>query len=767
MDNPEVENRCSGCQQPLVSGRAQGLCPRCLLMRAAFATEPEAGAKAALVPDIAAIRAVFPNLEILELIGRGGMGVVYKARQKSLNRLVALKLLAPERVTDPQFAGRFEREAQALALLSHPNIVTIHDFGVSAASSVEGVAGGPFYYLLMEFVDGVNLRQAMQAGRFTPEQALAIVPPVCQALQFAHERGIVHRDIKPENLLLDREGQIKIADFGIARILGPEVAEEGVAGTEAPVGGGAGAGGGTVTAFTTAGTPQYMAPEQRAPGRADHRADIYSLGVVLYELLTGELPGARLVPPSHKVQIDVRLDEVVLRALAVEPSMRYATAAEFRTQMGAVTSGGAGGSGAAGAAPRVVRTSAGFLYRPEELTTLEGLFCGWRRRGQLILDDRSLTHIRGGVQVVIPLAAIRNVSIGKLPRSMNPAGLDLLRVTYAEAAGQQEVLIMPAEGWIALPSGWDALVKEWADLIRNGVQQVTGRTPEETPREQLTELKTGWHLALLPLVMILPGMAAAIALAVARNPPRGDNLILFAGSLLAIPLGTYVVTRGLFAVFRRPWSWRDNGTGDAIWARALGLMLVLAGLGIAVGSIRATTVARVGESEARAVELRVVTSDQNLARARLGELESEGKSGLSEGERRAMEAERLRLESVEQVASKRSEVLQSQLLQPMPHVGMMVWRGLWPALPLLVGGLLLLPGKSDGAAGVPVFRRGSRPVLISVVAIGGTLLALWWAHNPDAGSGPRPVGLVGLESMPAWDEPLRPAIASRGTSGAC
>jgi predicted Ser/Thr protein kinase len=735
-------------------------------MRAAFATEPDAGAKAALVPDIAAIRAVFPNLEILELIGRGGMGVVYKARQKSLNRLVALKLLAPERVTDPQFAGRFEREAQALALLSHPNIVTIHDFGVSGTA--EGVAGGPFYFLLMEFVDGVNLRQAMQAGRFTPEQALAIVPPVCQALQFAHERGIVHRDIKPENLLLDREGQIKIADFGIARILGPEVAEEGVAGAEAPVGGGAGAGGRTVTAFTTAGTPQYMAPEQRAPGRADHRADIYSLGVVLYELLTGELPGARLVPPSHKVQIDVRLDEVVLRALAMEPSMRYATAAEFRTQMGAVTSGGAGGAGAAGAAPRVVRTSAGFLYRPEELMTLEGQFCGWRHRGQLILDDRILTYIRGGIQVVIPLAAIRNVSIGKLPRSMNPAGLDLLRVTYAEGAGQQEVLIMPAEGWIALPSGWDALVKEWAVLIRNGVQHVTGRTPEETPREQLPELKVGWNLALLlPLVMILPGMAAALTLAVARNPPRGDNMILFAGCILAIPLGTYVVTRGLFAVLRRPWSWRDNGTGDVIWARALGLLLLLAGLGIAVGSIRATTVARVGESEARAAELRGVTSDQNLARARLGELESQNRSGLPESQRRAMEAERLRLESVEQVASRRSEVLQSQLRQPMPHVGMMVWRGLWPALPLLVGGLLLLPGKSDGPAGVPVFRRGSRPLLISVVAIGGTLLALWWAHKLDAGSGPRPVGMAGLEMTPVRVERSQRVIASPGSSRSC
>jgi predicted Ser/Thr protein kinase len=232
------------------------------------------------------------------------MGVVYRARQKTLDRVVALKLLAPERVSDPAFAERFAREAQALAKLNHPNIVTIHDFGE---------AGG-FFYLLMEFVDGVNLRQAMKAGRFTPEQALAIVPPICEALQYAHEHGIVHRDIKPENLLLDRAGRVMIADFGIAKMLG----EEAVTG---------------LAESQPAGTPQYMAPEQKDHRRTDHRADIYSLGVVLYELLTGELPADKLEPPSCKVQIDVRLDEIVLRALEKAPELRYQTAGEFRTQV--------------------------------------------------------------------------------------------------------------------------------------------------------------------------------------------------------------------------------------------------------------------------------------------------------------------------------------------------------------------------------------------------------------------------------------------------
>lgn len=262
-------------------------------------------------PDIAQLAPHFPQLEILDCLGRGGMGVVYKARQKTLNRMVALKLLAPEREADPAFAERFAREAQALAALSHPNIVTVHDFGQ---------AGG-YFYLLMEFVDGVNLRQAMKAGRFTPPQALAMVPPICEALQYAHDRGVVHRDIKPENLLLDKEGRLKIADFGIAKMIGSP------SGTNAPAT--------PNQSFTmAAGTPQYMAPEQAEnPAQVDHRADIYSLGVVLYELLTGERPKDKIEPPSKRVQIDVRLDEVVLRALERDPDLRYASAAEFRTQV--------------------------------------------------------------------------------------------------------------------------------------------------------------------------------------------------------------------------------------------------------------------------------------------------------------------------------------------------------------------------------------------------------------------------------------------------
>ena len=263
------------------------------------------------------------------------MGVVYKARQKELDRIVALKILPPGIGSDPAFAERFAREAKALARLNHPGIVTVHDFGR---------ANGLFYFL-MEFVDGVSLRQLMKTGRVSPREALAIVPQICDALQYAHDQGIVHRDIKPENILLDRQGRVKVADFGLAKLVGARggagsplpaadaQADDGAHGVPRPA-----------DALTEAGkvmgTPQYMAPEQAEhPGEVDHRADIYALGVVFYQMLTGELPDKRIEPPSKKVQVDVRLDEVVLRALEVDPERRYQQASEVKTAIETITQG--------------------------------------------------------------------------------------------------------------------------------------------------------------------------------------------------------------------------------------------------------------------------------------------------------------------------------------------------------------------------------------------------------------------------------------------
>ena len=221
--NKSIARHCAQCSAEMPADAPEGLCPRCLMAEVMQPTQAE-GQDNALPPlSPEELAPHFPQLEILECLGRGGMGVVYKARQKSLNRLVAMKLLAPERADDPQFAARFEKEAHALAALNHPNIVGVYDFGSvmqsSGLPSDESRGLNHLYYLLMEFVDGVNLRQLLQTKRLTPKEALSIVPPICDALQCAHDHGIVHRDIKPENLLIDKAGTVKIADFGIAKII--------------------------------------------------------------------------------------------------------------------------------------------------------------------------------------------------------------------------------------------------------------------------------------------------------------------------------------------------------------------------------------------------------------------------------------------------------------------------------------------------------------------------------------------------------------------
>jgi tetratricopeptide (TPR) repeat protein/predicted Ser/Thr protein kinase len=341
MNQPMPDgNKCPQCGTPLPTGALAGLCPACLLKAgAAEDTITDAKQPPFNPPPVAELAAKFPQLEILELIGKGGMGAVYKARQKELDRIVALKILPPGIGDDPAFAGRFAREAKALAKLNHPGIVTLYEFG-----KADGL-----YFFLMEFVDGVNLRQLLHAGRISAREALAIVPQICDALQFAHDQGIVHRDIKPENILLDRRGRVKVADFGLAKIVGNvaqtsssagsggvPAASSGVTEPGGPVNPQAGkpALHDLTDAGRVMGTPNYMAPEQvERPADVDNRADIYALGVVFYQMLTGELPGKKIEPPSSKVQIDVRLDEIVLRALEKKPERRYQQASEIKTQV--------------------------------------------------------------------------------------------------------------------------------------------------------------------------------------------------------------------------------------------------------------------------------------------------------------------------------------------------------------------------------------------------------------------------------------------------
>jgi tRNA A-37 threonylcarbamoyl transferase component Bud32 len=329
------QRQCPRCKGLVSLDAPEGLCPECLYLQAMESPvegQPPNGEKRSpspvfVPPAVTDLARHFPQLEILQLVGQGGMGAVYKARQPKLDRLLALKILPPEVARDPTFAERFTREARSMARLNHPNIVTIFDFGE---------ADGLFYFS-MEFVDGNNVRELMQSGALTPAVALQIIPQVCDALRYAHDEGVVHRDIKPENILLDKKGRVKIADFGLAKIVGLSPAYLTLTGTHEVMG-----------------TLYYMAPEQMKRSHSvDHRADLYSLGVVFYEMLTGELPVGRFAPPSHKARVDGRLDSIVLRALSREPEHRYQDAAELKKDVEVVKSGEpspAAGTAGAGAA---------------------------------------------------------------------------------------------------------------------------------------------------------------------------------------------------------------------------------------------------------------------------------------------------------------------------------------------------------------------------------------------------------------------------------
>ncbi len=246
----------------------------------------------------------FGGYRIESVIGRGGMGTVYMARQLSLGRPVAIKVLPKDLAGEEQFLERFHREADALSRLSHPSVVAVFDRGE--------VEGQP--YLVMEYVEGMSLRDAMRNGPLPLAEALRVVAAVLAALDHAHEKGIVHRDIKPENVLLSREGVVKVADFGLSKLLGPE----------------------DVTRLTRTqlvlGTYEYMAPEQREHAReADPRSDLYATGVVLYEMLAGELPIGRFTLPSRRRpdDCDARVDALIERSLEKSPSGRFQGAREM------------------------------------------------------------------------------------------------------------------------------------------------------------------------------------------------------------------------------------------------------------------------------------------------------------------------------------------------------------------------------------------------------------------------------------------------------
>lgn len=256
----------------------------------------------------------FGPYKITEKLGEGGMAVVYKGYQQSLNRYVAIKVLRQELAQDEEFVARFRREALAVADLDHPNILHVYDAGF-----VQGM-----YYIVMAYVDGGSLRDLVSQGPLEPEYALSIASQVADALHHAHQRGIVHRDVKPNNILLSRDGRPLLSDFGIAKALHEST--------------------GLTRTGMSIGTPEYMAPEQIQGQKVDARTDIYALGIVLYEMLAGWAPFSSTTPvaalykqvnepppPLRQANISIPawMEAVVAKALAKSPLDRYQQASDF------------------------------------------------------------------------------------------------------------------------------------------------------------------------------------------------------------------------------------------------------------------------------------------------------------------------------------------------------------------------------------------------------------------------------------------------------
>jgi serine/threonine protein kinase len=255
------------------------------------------------VPSIEAMTAYLPQFKFEKLAACGGMGAVYKAYQESLDRRVAVKILPPEFGAEQGFADRFKIEARAMAKLNHTNIVGVYDFGIT---------GGGHLYLVMEWIEGQSLHDLIHKGSLSLRKATNLAMQLCEALSFAHEHQIIHRDIKPGNIMVNDADHVKVADFGLARPNTGEAEEE-----------------------NPFGTPDYAAPEIRGGSVVDHRVDIYAAGVVLYEMLTGTVPGDPRRSVTEFAKVSTRWDEIIDKATHPDPGKRYQDAGEFRAYINA------------------------------------------------------------------------------------------------------------------------------------------------------------------------------------------------------------------------------------------------------------------------------------------------------------------------------------------------------------------------------------------------------------------------------------------------
>jgi hypothetical protein len=315
-----VNRWCSKCGARVPPDAPEGFCSSCLLQAGllGFPDDGLAGAEGGAAAS--GFLHDFGDFELLAELGRGGMGVVYQARQKSLNRLVALKMIQSGRLAQESDLRRFRTEAEAAARLQHPHIVAVHEVGVHDGQ----------HYFTMDFVEGCSLADRVREGPLPPRQAAACLHAIAGAVQHAHERGVLHRDLKPSNVLMDVAGQPRVTDFGLAKLLesGPEV----------------------TCSWAVVGSPGYMAPEQVA-GQASHastRSDVYSLGALLYDLLCARPPfqaatpletmrlaqATEPVPPRLlNPRLPRDLETICLKCLQKEPAKRYATTGELAEEL--------------------------------------------------------------------------------------------------------------------------------------------------------------------------------------------------------------------------------------------------------------------------------------------------------------------------------------------------------------------------------------------------------------------------------------------------
>ena len=493
------------------------------------------------------VQSQLPDYELLESLGRGGMGAVFRARQVKLDREVAIKVLLPPPGEVEGWSERFQREAQALARLVHPGIVTVHDFGQS-----EDLA-----WIVMELVDGADLRQMLDEGRLPQAEALAIVPALCEALQYAHDQGVVHRDIKPENVLFDRFGGVKLVDFGLAKLSGD-------------------AAGLQLTRTDQAmGTPRYMAPEQlERPRDVDHRADLFSLGVVFYEMLTGHVPAGVVEPPSRIAGVDPGIDDVVLGALEREPDRRPQSAADIERGLKGIGQGAA--LAATGAADR------GGDHRTESSDgssagSLTGLAAGAVPASELEGEQGARTWspptLLGSFDVP-DLVTLLAVPFSFLSVAVSKSGSLWLEM---DQGGGVDVMERPqaVHSW-ALAASICMLTIPLSSVLLWAYQRRLRGTSGEAPRGFLNHLP----LVRVGIVACVAGAVWLLGLVALRGDPRAGSEVL---AMTAILFSTTFSRRGAL----RP-LWDSDARRMALfatWALAVtaGVMITTAGFSSWVG----------------------------------------------------------------------------------------------------------------------------------------------------------------------------------------